>query len=87
MGSKIEYMKRVFNEPAPCDNCSKKYLCEEQELACRAFSGYVVTGKTYEHSAKIPSHMIFTKIFNEDEPAALTNLLRSLNATQGELPL
>lgn len=80
-------MKRVFNEPAPCDNCSKKYLCEEQELACRAFSGYVVTGKTYEHSAKIPSHEVFVKIFTEDNNIALLGLLRSLNATQGELPL
>ena len=85
MGSKIEYMKRVFNEPAPCDNCHKKYLCEEQELACRAFSGYVVTGKTYEHSAKIPSHVVFKRIFEEDDGLALTNLLRSLNAKQGEL--
>ena len=87
MGSKIEYMKRVFSEPAPCDNCSKKYLCEEQELACRAFSGYVVTGKTYEHSAKIPNHEVFVKIFTEDNNVGLLNLLRSLNATQGELSL
>lgn len=87
MGSKIEYMKRVFNEPAPCDDCSKKYLCEEQELACRAFSGYVVTGKTYEHSARIPNHVVFMKIFEEDDGLKLTNLLRSLNAQQGELQL
>ena len=60
MASKNEYIKRVFEAPAPCDDCHKKYLCEEQELACRAFSGYVVTGKTYEHSAKIPNHEVFS---------------------------
>jgi hypothetical protein len=80
-------LRKVFLEPAPCDNCLKKYVCEEQEMACRAFSGYVVTGKTYEHSAKIPSHEVFVKIFSEDNNAALLGLLRSLNAKQGELPL
>ena len=83
----INDIRRVFEAPAPCDDCHKKYLCEEQELACRAFSGYVVTGKTYEHSARIPSHTVFNKIFEEDNDMALTNLLRSLNAKQRELPL
>lgn len=87
MGYAIESLRRVFSEPAPCDNCSKKYICEEQELACRAFSGYVVTGKTYEHSARIPSHVVFMRIFEEDDGLKLTNLLRSLNAQQGELQL
>lgn len=87
MASRNEYIKKIFETPAPCDNCLKKYLCEEQELACRAFSGYVVNGTMYEHTARIPSHYIFTKIFNTDESTALTNLLRSLNATQGELSL
>lgn len=82
-----EHIKRFFASPAPCDNCHKKYLCEEQELACRAFSGYVVTGRTYEHSAKIPSHTIFNRIFEEDSDVALLTLLKSLNATQGELSL
>lgn len=87
MASKNEYIKRVFEAPAPCDDCHKKYLCEEQELACRAFSGYVVTGKTYEHSAKIPSHEVFVKIFAEDNNIGLLNILKSLNAKQGELSL
>jgi len=87
MASKNEYIKRVFEAPAPCDDCHKKYLCEEQELACRAFSGYVVTGKTYEHSAKIPSHEVFVKIFEEDNNIGLLNILKSLNAKQGELSL
>jgi hypothetical protein len=86
MTNRIE-IRRVFEEPAPCDDCSKRYICEEQELACRAFSGYVVNGKIYDHTARIPSHFIFNKIFKEDNPSVLTNLLRSLNATQGELPL
>jgi len=87
MASRNEYIKKIFASPAPCDDCLKRYICEEQELACRAFSGYVVNGAIYEHTAKIPNHYIFNKIFNEDNPAVLTNLLRSLNATQGELPL
>lgn len=79
MGLKIDYIKRVFDEPAPCDDCSKKYLCEEQKLACRAFSGYVKTGRTYKHSAKIPNNEIFVEIFEEDNRLNFTNLLRSLN--------
>jgi hypothetical protein len=80
-------IRRVFEQPAPCDNCIKRYICEEQELACRAFSGYVVTGKTYEHSVRIPDRHIFYKIFKEDDSLVLTKFLQSLNATQGELPL
>ena len=87
MTSRNEYIKGIFSAPAPCDDCHKKYLCEEQELACRAFSGYVVTGKSYEYSAKVPNHAIFVKIFEEDNPIALTNLLKSLNGKQGELSL
>jgi len=87
MASKNEYIKKIFASPAPCDNCLKRYLCEEQELACRAFSGYVVNGAIYEHTARIPNHFIFTKIFNEDNSLALTNFLKSLNASQGELSL
>jgi hypothetical protein len=80
-------IRRVFEEPAPCDDCNKRYICEEQELACRAFSGYVVNGKMYEHTVRIPTNAIFNKIFKEDDPGALTKLLQSLNATQGELPI
>ena len=86
MTSRID-IRRVFEQPAPCDNCIKRYICEEQELACRAFSGYVVTGKAYEHSARIPDRHIFYKIFKEDDSLILTKFLQSLNATQGELPL
>lgn len=85
--AKSEYVRRVFEAPAPCDNCSKRYICEEQELACRAFSGYVVTGRMYDHTARVPDSHTFNRIFKEDDPAILTNLLRSLNAKQGELPL
>lgn len=86
MGKSV-YVKKIFDAPAPCDDCHKRYICEEQELACRAFSGYVVTGRIYEHSAKIPNHAVFVKIFEEDDGLKLTNLLRSLNAQQGELQL
>ena len=80
-------IRRVFEAPAPCDDCSKRYICEEQELACRAFSGYVVTGRIYDHTARQPTHNLFNRIFKEDDPLVLTKLLQSLNATQGELIL
>jgi len=86
MANRID-IRRVFEAPAPCDDCSKRYICEEQELACRAFSGYVVNGKSYEHTVRHPTHGLFNRIFKEDDPLALTKILQSLNATQGELPL
>ena len=86
MANRID-IRRVFEALAPCDNCSKRYICEEQELACRAFSGYVVNGRMYEHTVRHPTHGLFNRIFKEDNPAALTRLLQSLNAIQGELLL
>ena len=82
-----EDIRRVFEAPAPCDDCKKRYICDEQELACRAFSGYVVNGKMYEHTARVPTKGLFNKIFIEDDTKALMNYLKSKLSAQEELPL
>jgi hypothetical protein len=86
MASRID-IRRVFEAPAPCDDCLQRYICEEQELACRAFSGYVVNGKIYDHTNRQPTHNLFNRIFKDDDPKALTNYLKSIDAKQGKLSL
>ena len=86
MANRID-IRRVFEQPAPCDDCIKRYICEEQELACRAFSGYVVSGTMYEHTARNPTHNLFNRIFKDDDSKSLSNYLKSIDAKQGELSL
>lgn len=86
MASRID-IRRVFEAPAPCDDCLQRYICEEQELACRAFSGYVVNGKIYDHTNRQPTHNLFNRIFKDDDPKALSNYLKSIDAKQGELSI
>lgn len=73
------YARKVLQEKAPCDDCSKKYICEEQELACRAFSYFVLHGTFEEYTLRHPTHGMFNKIFREDEKA-LKNYLKSVKA-------
>lgn len=62
-----DYIRRVFEGEAPCDKCIKKYLCEEQELACRAFSFYVRRGYFEEHTPRNPTNHLFNLIFRDDD--------------------
>ena len=66
-----------FTEKCPCDDCDWKYKCEEYELACRAFSYFVLHGTFHEHTARIPTGQLFHKIFKEDDKA-LKNYMKSL---------
>jgi hypothetical protein len=73
------YISSVFEGEAPCDHCSQKTDCQEYELACRAFSYYVLHGRFHDHTVRMPTHNLFNKIFKEDDKA-LKNYLKSKEA-------
>jgi hypothetical protein len=73
---------RIFEGEAPCDKCDQQADCKEFELACNAFSYYVLHGLFYEHTPRYPTNRIFNKIFKEDDKA-LKNYLKSLRETNG----
>lgn len=75
------YVRRVFEAEAPCDKCTQKADCQELELACRAFSYYVLHGTFHHHTARMPTHNMFNKIFKEDDKA-LKNYLKSIKAKE-----
>jgi hypothetical protein len=77
-------IRRVFEGEAPCDKCHKKYLCEEQELACRAFSFYVRNGTFSPDTPRNPTNHLFNLIFKDDD-AGLKNYFKS--ATKGQCDL
>jgi hypothetical protein len=69
------YVRKVFEGEAPCDKCDQTLDCQEFELACRAFSYYVLHGTFHEHTVRHPTHGLFNKIFKEDEKS-LKNYLK-----------
>jgi len=70
-------LHNIFAEKSPCDKCDQQEDCKNFELACRAFSGYVLHGVFYEHTPKYPNNNLFNKIFKEDDNA-LKNYLKSV---------
>jgi hypothetical protein len=74
-------LHNIFAEKSPCDNCDQQNDCKEFELACRAFSGYVLHGIFYEHTARCPTHGLFNKIFKEDDKA-LKTYMKSVRAKE-----
>ena len=77
MASKNDYINSIFQGEAPCDECNQKEDCKEYELACRAFSIYVLRGEMFDYTLREPTHSMFNKIFKEDDKA-LKNYLKSL---------
>ena len=75
------YIRRVFEAEAPCDKCDQKTACQEFELACRAFSYYVLHGTFHAHTARIATNHLFNKIFKEDDKA-LKNYMKSLTGKE-----
>lgn len=76
------YVKSIFDGESPCDICSQKADCQEYELACRAFSYYVLRGTFKEYTLRQPTREIFNKIFKEDDKA-LKTYMKSLAAKEG----
>lgn len=73
-------------EVCPCNGCEWADKCAEYELACRAFSSFVLRGSFAESSVRMPSGQMFHKIFKEDDKA-LINYLKSLKAKGGQSDL
>jgi hypothetical protein len=69
------YISSVFEGEAPCDHCKQKKDCEQFELACRAFSYYVLHGAFHDYTLRQPTNKMFNKIFKEDD-LALKNYLK-----------
>ena len=72
-----------LNEICPCDGCEWAFKCADSELACRAFSSFVLRGTFDEYRVRMPSKQLFHKIFKEDDKA-LRNYLKSLQAKGGQ---
>ena len=77
----LESVRRVFEGEAPCDRCKQQNDCKKFELACRAFSYYVLHGTFHEHTPRHPTHGLFNKIFKEDDKA-LKNYLKSVKSRE-----
>jgi hypothetical protein len=78
-----EYVRRVFEGEAPCDKCDQASDCKEFEWACRAFSSYVLHGTFQDYTVRMPTKVMFNKIFKEDDKA-LKNYLKSIRAKNNQ---
>ena len=72
-----------LDEICPCDGCEWAAKCGEYELACRAFSSFVLRGNFDEYRVRMPSGQLFQKIFQEDDKA-LKNYLKALQTKAGQ---
>ena len=54
-------------------------------MACRAFSSYVVSGKFKPELPRIPTCVLYNKIFDETDEKALKDYLRSFGDGQDDL--
>jgi hypothetical protein len=62
-----DYIRRVFESEAPCDKCSQSPDCKNQELACKAFSGYVRKGTFQNYTVRMPTNYLYNLIFRDDD--------------------
>jgi len=85
MTYKINHLRRVLDEPAPCDNCTHKQRCGDYEMACRVFSSYVINGTYKLDTPRNPTCSLYNKIFIETDEKALKEFLKSFNDTQEDL--
>lgn len=67
-------ISHLLSEPAPCDKCHKKYRCEEQLMACLVFRGYINRGTFGVDSPRNPTHLLYHKIFIEDDLKGYDNV-------------
>ena len=72
-----DFVRRVFEAEAPCEDCDQADNCKQHEWACGSFSHYVLHGITDPEIMRLPSRRMFNKIFKEDEKA-LRNYLKQV---------
>jgi hypothetical protein len=51
-----------------CANCSHKYKCDAEHLACPQFKFFVDTGRVSEATHRVPTRAIYIELFHT-EPA------------------
>jgi len=62
-------MSRHFLKPKqkePCTNCSHKYKCEAERLACSQFRFFVETGRLSEATYRTPTRAIYIDVFYKE---------------------
>jgi hypothetical protein len=47
----------------PCERCANRAQCEREQLACPAFSEYVIEGEP-SIASTVPTKEIYARIFN-----------------------
>jgi len=77
-----KYIASIFEGEAPCDKCDQFNLCKEEEMACRAFSYYVLHGSFSVDTPRHPTNGLYNQIFSDDD-RALKSYMKSLAAKEG----
>jgi len=54
---------RMFERPAPCDDCPHRQKCKDELLACDVFDAYVQRNQHWR-SKRVPNSRIWDKIFS-----------------------
>jgi len=85
MTYRIDNIRKILDDPSPCDNCKYKQSCKDNEMACRVFSSYVVSGEFKPELPRIPNCFLYNKIFKETDEKALKEYLRSFKDGQEDL--
>ena len=85
MSYQIDHLRRIWDENAPCDDCAHRKACKEQEIACRAFSSYIVNGTYLASTPRNPTCGLYNKIFDENDEKALKEYLRQFQDGQDDL--
>ena len=79
-----DYIRRVFEGEAPCDKCTQAIKCQDDELACRAFSFYVRKGTFSPETPRNPTNHLFNLIFRDDD-YGLKSYFKNSKGEQGDL--
>jgi hypothetical protein len=53
-------------KPTLCADCSHKYKCDAERLACPQFRFFVNTGRLSEAAYKTPTRKIYIEIFHSE---------------------
>jgi hypothetical protein len=67
----INLLKGRDDATEPCADCSDKYKCDAERLACPQFRYFVNTGFISEATHKVPTRAIYVDIFYK-EPSIFT---------------
>jgi hypothetical protein len=53
-------------EPMPCDGCAHMISCTRRQLACRAFTQYIRSGRwKTEPTSSLPNRRLYLRLFRD----------------------